>query len=149
MNELDVQRMLIDDTIALGGFGKKLAHKMLVGIADIFLQLPPFPTVFIEVKLIPETRRSGLYPLNLSPLQRKFLNDVYRAGGKAAWLLAVKDTTQKQAGGLWLAVGNQGFTVTKQVQMVHFPEALRRERGGTMPIRQILEIATGLPYPPI
>lgn len=83
MNELGLQKLVIDAVRRDQGFGFKLSNKFLIGIPDLFLHLPVFGTGLWEVKLNDKPKVAESVKLNVTPLQEKVLTDYEKAGGCA------------------------------------------------------------------
>ncbi len=87
-NEKAFRTELHRDFKAAKIFSKTMSHRTLVGIADIWV-IGKYGSWWIELKFI--NRPAGMI-LKLTPLQRKFLKDVHKHGGQAAWVVARKVT---------------------------------------------------------
>ena len=86
--ELEVQKHLIDEVRNnLHGFAFKAANRFLVGVVDLFVQLPDHLGMWIEVKFKRGARQQAT--LNLSQHQSRFLNNINRAGGCGGWVMAI------------------------------------------------------------
>jgi len=81
MNELDLQRLVVQSVKMNGGTGWKMSNKFLVGIPDLILCLPGQGIGVWEVKqtMMPKTVEHVI--LKPTALQEKVLNDVTEAGG--------------------------------------------------------------------
>ncbi|KKN51106.1 hypothetical protein LCGC14_0626160 [marine sediment metagenome] len=89
--ELDVQALLVKTVRDMGGFAYKLSNRFKVGVLDLLVQLPPYPTVLIEVKC-PITPVHVAIPVALTAQQRRFMRDYQWAGGYAGWLVVAQCT---------------------------------------------------------
>lgn len=82
MKELDCQKLIVDAVREHGGMAHKMAHRFLVGVADLLVKLPGYPAAIIEVKL--EQLRTGgkttLITPDVTVLQDKFIKNYYNAG---------------------------------------------------------------------
>lgn len=56
------------------------------GVPDLYATIPGFNPMWIELKAI-ETNNLEKFPLNLSALQRRFIQKEQLAGGTAGWLI--------------------------------------------------------------
>lgn len=90
MKELDYQAALVKSAVAQGGFGKKLSHRMFVGIPDLLLQMPKTPTIILECKWVVWKPKSEWVQIDATPLQRKFLRDFTKCGGMGAISVGTK-----------------------------------------------------------
>lgn len=82
MNELQAQSLVVKAVRDDGGYAFKLAHKFLIGIPDLLIQIPGHGTSLWEVKLARKTLLSDT-ALNLTAKQLKALRDFTKAGGTA------------------------------------------------------------------
>lgn len=97
MKELDLQKRIIDEVKAAGGWGRKWASSWQNGVPDLILILPATDTgfhgpLFVEVKLIerPEIDFDRYkYPIKTTRLQVQELDAINRAGGIAFVLVGV------------------------------------------------------------
>lgn len=96
MKELDFQRHLVKAALAQGGYAFKMSHRFLVGIPDLFVKLPSYPTTLIECKMGTINARREV-SVDLTPKQRKSLRDARKAGQAAGWVVACP--ANKHAGG--------------------------------------------------
>lgn len=90
MNELQLQRELVKATVDAGGWGLKLSHRFLKGVADLYLMLPTYRPIWLEVKLVkyvPATRNH--IDVTLTAHQSRFINAINRHGGTAGWLICL------------------------------------------------------------
>lgn len=144
--ELQVQADLVSAVKLAGGFGFKSSNAYTVGVADLSLQLPPYPHMFLEIKFLRGLRRSCRYPVALTPHQRKFIREVQEAGGVAGWLLAVE--VKKGLGRIIMQVGihpdaehttiippTEGAIANSPLSQL----GIVRERGGPWPIQTIMD----------
>lgn len=73
MNELALQKDVVDLVKNRDGFGLKMSNRFLVGVADLLIKLPNWPAMVIEVKLNKKPLRPGTVLLNLQVAQYNFL----------------------------------------------------------------------------
>ena len=97
MNELTFQRELVVATKKEGGHAFKMSHRVLIGVPDLFIQLPGLPTILMECKychtkmpLMP----TSMTPFNLSVPQLTMLNKIRGAGGKCGVCFMAKMSDQ-------------------------------------------------------
>lgn len=132
MNELQIQRELVRELYNQGGFGFKANNRFLVGVADLHLLHRDLEQpVWLEVKYERSMRRDGSAPLNLTPLQRRFIFHINDHGGVAGWCLVVKDARDHYC----CAVGRD----SNFEHVASWPLALQKGRGEPWPIRNILQ----------
>lgn len=81
MGELELQKLVVDSVRMGGGFAFKLANRFLVGIPDLFIKLPTFPSALYEVKIARISRDKKVAHYKISPLQWKTLDEYLMAGG--------------------------------------------------------------------
>lgn len=87
-DETSYQHDIIKAVVALGGWGKKLSNRFLIGIPDLGIVLRPFGQMIIEVKKV-EHAASTNRPVNtgLTDLQSINLRDIAKSGGNCGVLL--------------------------------------------------------------
>src|SRR6185312_12383623 len=90
MNELGIQRLLVEACITQGGFAHKMSNRFLVGVPDLFVKMPDWPTTIVEVKYAPKVRRDGTVALELSPHQSRHIARIQLAKGHAGWLVVAR-----------------------------------------------------------
>lgn len=90
MQELDIQRELIKATIVQGGEAFKMSNRFLVGVPDLFVQLPNHPTALIEVKYEQRKKMDGIVHVCLTGPQQNRIRLIQKAGGVAGWVLVVR-----------------------------------------------------------
>lgn len=141
IKEVDLQSELKDAVIAAGGFAYKQSNRFLVGVLDLFTQLPGFPTVIIEVKYEKSPRKDGRVWVDLSPHQIRNMDGINRAGGVAGWVILTRR-----------GPGEYGWT-TGRTRPTDYVKAAPtcghvKKRGQPWPIKEIIEdIFTGVTYP--
>lgn len=125
MNELDFQKCLVDSAIADGGFGYKASHRDLNGILDLVIQIPEYPTWFIECKFDrhPIENWTKVH-VNLSPHQANTMRQLQRSGGRAGWVVLVPMKDQKDC--YHMVMGVDPSAKYAKIDS----EAIRRLRGG-------------------
>lgn len=104
MKELDLQKRIIDEVKAAGGWGRKWASSWQNGVPDLILILPATAEgfhgpMFVEVKLIerPEINFDRYkYPIKTTRLQVQELDSINRAGGIAFVLVGVLSKAQSR-----------------------------------------------------
>lgn len=94
--ELRFQRQIIESVIDLGGYGFKMSNQFSVGIADLALQIPTYPALMVEVKLLDALPRTSDEEIKvaLTPRQRQFILAWQAAGGCAGLLVALRDRSK-------------------------------------------------------
>ncbi len=90
VKETDLQTELKDAAIAAGGYSYKQSHKFLIGVLDLFVQLPGSPTVILEVKYEKKPRKDGTVPVALTPHQIRSINSINKSGGVAGWVVLTR-----------------------------------------------------------
>lgn len=76
MREVDIQSLIIRSAKAQGGWGVKLTHKFRVGVVDLLLVMPRFAPFVAEVKQLGKVPERFDQKLDVTPTQRKFMQDV-------------------------------------------------------------------------
>ncbi len=94
VDELKIQKMLVDAVVSAGGFGLKMSHRHLVGVPDLLLKLPGFDAAFVEVKQATEPRQKLSRVLAVTPLQLAYLQKT-SAAGMPSGVLSVVQTPDK------------------------------------------------------
>jgi hypothetical protein len=89
-SERSFQTELLTHMRMAGYHAFKVTTPFMVGVPDLYVKAPNFPACWIELKYELWDRKKGYIPVNLSNLQRKFLQDENKAGGKAGWALCVR-----------------------------------------------------------
>lgn len=96
MKELDLQKRIIDEVKAAGGWGRKWASTWQNGVPDLILILPPSEycceseIVFVEVKLIERANFNfTTAPVKTTRLQRQEMERILEAGGIAFVVVGV------------------------------------------------------------
>lgn len=92
MRELHLQSLVIKAVKDHGGVAFKMANRFLIGVPDLFIQLPGCSSTLWEVKLTKTkfgVRNSVL--VNLTKAQENFLRDVIRAGGSGGVMSFIQD----------------------------------------------------------
>lgn len=97
MRELQAQSLVVKAVNGRGGKAFKMANRFLVGVVDLFVQMPGCPTYVWEVKLNKRSLKTDV-PIDLTAPQEKFLRDVIKAGGKGGVISFVQDGNE-----LWFA----------------------------------------------
>lgn len=89
VNELDIQGELRKATITAGGYSFKMSNRFLIGVPDLFVQLPKFPTLILEVKFVAgkDVRADGSIRAEPTLHQARYINDIRKAGGQAGWVV--------------------------------------------------------------
>lgn len=90
IKETDLQTELKNAVIDAGGYAYKQSNRFLVGVLDLFVQLPPRPTVILEVKYEKSPRKDGRVKVDLSPHQIRNMNAINKAGGIAGWIILTR-----------------------------------------------------------
>lgn len=87
-DETAYQRDIIKAVQDMGGWGKKLSNKFVVGIPDLGITLRPFGTVIVEVKKVDHASTTNRPTLTgLTELQSINLRDIWKSGGSCGVLL--------------------------------------------------------------
>lgn len=73
MKEVDIQRSILDLVRDVGGFGFKMSNQFLSGVPDLFVVLPTFAPVLMEVKNEGEVKETTIRKVGVTPLQREKL----------------------------------------------------------------------------
>lgn len=102
MKEIDCQSLVIDAVRAHGGAAHKLSNRFLIGVSDLLVKLPDRPAALLEVKLNKFSSLAGLFGLDVTHLQKKFLNDYYDAN-MGCGVLSFIEHNRKGIRGLYLA----------------------------------------------
>lgn len=134
MREVDIQTELKDACVAAGGFAFKLSNRFTAGIVDLYLALPPHLPLWLEVKFEKQIPKSGIIPINPTPLQRRFIHNVNRHPmGRATSAVVCGDGPGRYL--IWVIPRDAAATVDK----VTGPTTLVKERGGLWPITEIIK----------
>lgn len=62
------------------GFALRIAHRFIIGVADMIVKMPGFPAAFLEAKSDHLPVKLRFVTLALSPLQFRFLKSGFAAG---------------------------------------------------------------------
>lgn len=81
LNELKLQRLVVDAVTQHGGFAFKMSNRFLAGIPDLFVQIPAYPTSIWEVKISQPAQTRGYCNMKVTPLQWQALSRHRAAGG--------------------------------------------------------------------
>lgn len=92
MRELQAQSLVVKAVREHGGVAFKMANRFLVGVSDLFVQLPGCYTYLWEAKLL-KTKfdLDETYDVTVTPKQRNFICDVMKAGGHAGTMSFIQD----------------------------------------------------------
>jgi len=136
IKETDLQTELKDATIAAGGYAYKMSNRFLVGVLDLFEQMPGMPTITLEVKYIRKFPKDGMVAVELTPHQIRTINNTNKAGGNAGWIVIVRRGPGEYA---WHAGRNPP---EGKVHATPFGCASVKLRGKPWPIKSILDEVT-------
>jgi hypothetical protein len=134
LNELDIQRQLLDACIDAGGDGFKTSNRFLKGVLDLYLMLPPFPHLWLELKYEKHMNRSGEMRINMTPHQHNFARRVNSKGGIATCALVVN------CGNGQYQIGVVPHNIINTTKFYKFP-GITKMRGDKWPIQRIMEKA--------
>lgn len=134
MNELEAQSLFVRDANNQGGFARKISHRFVLGIADIYVKMPGADAAWIECKLERMPVRRVALPLELTPHQRRFLKDNRAAGGVSLWLLMV----QTPKGMLGLCGDDLDMTEIMVSDYNHLATLRGRGNSGPWPIEHLM-----------
>lgn len=81
MKELSLQALVTSAIRKNGGFAIKLANRFLVGVPDLMIQIPGYPTTLWEVKRGNELWQGTKVKFGLTPMQYNLLDRFSKAGG--------------------------------------------------------------------
>lgn len=81
VKEVELQSLVVSSVREHGGFSFKLANKFLKGVLDLFIKLPGGPSSIWEVKISRISADRKVAKLDVTPLQWKFMDEFYDAGG--------------------------------------------------------------------
>lgn len=90
MNEVKIQRHILDLNEERGGYGWKLSNAFVSGVPDLLLFVPGFVPCVAEVKYIGIKERDFDVQVGLTPLQNQRLLWVEEQGDFGLVLIAVK-----------------------------------------------------------
>lgn len=79
LDELRLQKLVVELVKEHGGFAVKLAHRHLVGVPDLFVQIPFKPALFLEAKQV-SYRQVRKVPMAVTGPQFNFLKNAALAG---------------------------------------------------------------------
>ena len=110
----------------------KISDRHISGIVDIYTCDHTFGPTWIEVKFetMPKMAKTKI-KVKMTELQRQFIRDEQKCGGKAGWLLCVKVKPR-----LWRYYAGSDASVTEVSQDSHVCE---RKAGEAMNIIKIME----------
>lgn len=92
MRELQAQSLVVKAVREHGGVAFKMANRFLVGVSDLFVQLPRCHTYLWEAKLLKaKFDPDEIYDVTVTPKQRHFICDVLKAGGRAGTMSFIQD----------------------------------------------------------
>jgi len=97
-SELQYQTHLVKACKGVGGFAFKLSNRFLGGIPDLFLQMPNFPSLMVEVKLwktLPKPGSNRPIANGLTALQKQTLMQMHLAGSHCGWLAICQEGTSE------------------------------------------------------
>lgn len=104
MNELEMQKLVVDDTCDNGGFAQKLSNQFIRGIADLLVKRPAYPAGVLEVKQRTKPKSMDLvFELDVTFLQKKHLRECWDAGMPAG-VISFLETPRKGAAGLYMEI---------------------------------------------
>lgn len=94
-SEVDHQGDIVKAVKRLGGWGKKLSNRFLIGIPDLGIVIRPYGHFIIEVKMVEHAATTNR-PVNtgLTDLQAINLRDIAASGGNCGVLLICKTATR-------------------------------------------------------
>lgn len=93
MRELAAQSLITRAVKDHGGVAFKMANRFLVGVPDLFIQLPGCTSSLWEVKM--NKTKFGMkefFEVDLTKPQENFLRDLIRAGGNCGTISFLQDT---------------------------------------------------------
>ena len=93
MKELDEQKLIIDDIRAQSSDAvafKAGGVMTTTGRADLYIAVPGWRSLWLEVKVENWPKRGNVIMVNLTALQRKFIRDLQKAGKHAGWAVVVR-----------------------------------------------------------
>mgnify|MGYP001615272657 CR=1 FL=1 len=139
MNELKIQRQLIEAIQALGGYAYKASHRFMGGVADLDITLPDYRHWKWEIKYLPQVPSKGKVTVRLSPLQEQFIRDIHKAGGCAGWVCVVRDPANKEGINYWILMGvTERGPHTFDLNDRHQINVIWKNRGQPWPIPYIM-----------
>lgn len=94
MSELSRQSDVVAVAKGMGGFAYKSSNQFLIGVCDLVVKIPFKHAAFLEAKMNDAPVRSNTVTLNLSPLQHKFLKDLWNAGAQSGVISFVERKTK-------------------------------------------------------
>lgn len=83
MMEIQLQAELCKEARSQGGFAFKMSNRFLVGVPDLFCQIPSLRTTLLEIKI--ERRQTPLLEAKLTEHQKNYLQRINDSGGVAGW----------------------------------------------------------------
>lgn len=148
MNELGIQRLLVDAALDDGAFAFKASHRFLKGVLDLSVQYEGLVHVWIEVKYEPrfQTRLKRVdldaadwnkikdreqVRVELTPHQRTFTANTHRTGGAAGFLMVVAMKNGRYALAAGARPPSHGVLYLDGTWWI-------KERGGRWPIREVV-----------
>lgn len=122
MNELDMQKYVVDSVNHAGGFAFKMSHRFLVGVPDLLVKLPTEylkmqmenkrPAGILEVKQRDKPKSDIEFGLDVTPQQRHFLIRA-RQAGMPTGVISFMQERGKGVKGLHMAI----YTLTRIEQL--------------------------------
>lgn len=137
VKEIDLQTELKEAAISYGGYSYKMSNRFLVGVLDLYVQLPSRPTVILEVKYVNKMPRDGMVKVGLSSHQERSIKSMCAAGGNAGWVVLTRRGPGEYA---WHA---GRLPPVGKVHATPFGCASVKLRGQSWPIADIIKEIVG------
>ncbi len=105
MNELGLQKLVVDVVNESGGFARKMNNRFLIGVSDLLVKLPGVknPAGFLEVKQRAYPRTNAPFDPGVTHLQSNFLRAASQANMPAG-IMSFLQTGNGSGLKLWLQV---------------------------------------------
>ena len=94
VKEVDHQRDIKDSVIRQGGYSFKMSNRFLIGVPDLYIAMPGFPVVLLEVKRNDDyatSGKAGHLRDDLTEKQKSTLSKVWAAQAYAGWFVIVRE----------------------------------------------------------
>jgi hypothetical protein len=127
-SEKAFQTELLTQMRQQGWHAFKVTTPFMAGVPDLYVKAPGLPACWIELKY--QIAKGRAIPINLSVLQRKFIRDEHKSGGKAGWAICLRQVDH------WVLYGSNQED-DEEVTREHFIDS--RLAGRPWSIQKLME----------